>query len=146
VKAWQHSRPSWHLETTDLNALVAEHHPGQLFRAQHPAFAATLPPTSAPSCRPQEPQDIGRVPLNVYANAFYAPLARCPPARRLNWRCIHQPAGAAIQIWICDNGPAWTRPPAAKRSRPFFHHQTTREGTGLGLPLSYDVVVQGQHV
>ncbi|WP_126546768.1 tetratricopeptide repeat protein [Hymenobacter amundsenii] len=143
----QHSRASAGIfETTDLNTLVAEHLTlaYQLFRAKNPAFAATLLPDFSPQLPALRvvPQDIGRVLLNVFANAFYA-LAQCPPGAALKLEVHTSLLAQHVQIRICDNGPGMDEITRRKALQPFFTTKPPGEGTGLGLSLSYDVVVQG---
>ena len=91
------------------------------------------------------PQEIGRVLLNLLNNAFYAvhvkKAAQNGYAPHVAVRARR--AGASVEIRIEDNGPGI---PAALKDRifePFFTTKPAGEGTGLGLSLSYDIVVQG---
>jgi two-component system NtrC family sensor kinase len=94
-------------------------------------------------------QDIGRVLLNLFNNAFYAvnekrktagPEYRsevtvttfAPPLPGGGW-------GASVR----DNGNGIPDAIKDKIMQPFFTTKPTGEGTGLGLSLSYDIVVKG---
>ncbi|HNP24367.1 MAG TPA: ATP-binding protein [Panacibacter sp.] len=89
------------------------------------------------------PQDIGRVLLNLYNNAFYA----------VNEKAKSQPAGykpaitvttkkinGKIEISVTDNGNGIPQNIVDKIFQPFFTTKPTGSGTGLGLSLSYDIV------
>jgi signal transduction histidine kinase len=89
------------------------------------------------------PQDIGRVLLNLYNNAFYA----------VNEKKKQQPAGYdptvsvstknqdhRIEIKVKDNGNGISDKVKDKIFQPFFTTKPTGQGTGLGLSLSYDIV------
>jgi signal transduction histidine kinase len=89
------------------------------------------------------PQDMGRVLLNIYNNAFYA----------VHEKAIHQKngylpmifvstkkQGSTIQIAIKDNGNGIPKKVIDKIFQPFFTTKPAGRGTGLGLSLSYDIV------
>src|SRR5579885_2964297 len=136
---------------TDLNSLLDEalnlsYHGA---RAQDRNFTVTLERHFDPVLQPIEivPQDITRVFLNLFSNAFYA-----VSKRREAGDAAYQPTvgittrerGEAVEIKVRDNGigmPAATREQAFT---PFFTTKPTGEGTGLGLSISYDIIVQ-QH-
>ncbi|HSN62080.1 MAG TPA: ATP-binding protein, partial [Ferruginibacter sp.] len=89
------------------------------------------------------PQDIGRVLLNLYNNAFYAvhkknnlaisnfiPLVTVSTKRE----------GNKVYINVKDNGPGIQKNIIDKIFQPFFTTKPTGQGTGLGLSLSYDII------
>lgn len=88
------------------------------------------------------PQDIGRVILNLIANAFYA------VAEKKNQQPAFEPAvtvatkriGDNILITVKDNGNGISQKVLDKIFQPFFTTKPTGQGTGLGLSLSYDIV------
>ena len=132
----QHSQASAGIyEATDLNALVADHLAiaYQLFRTKNPAFSATLLTDLSPRLPAVRvvPQDMGRVLLNIYANAFYAlshyqPQAPSGYVPRLE---VHTSLLAQqVQIRVRDNGPGMNEETRQKALQPFFHNQTTRRG------------------
>jgi two-component system NtrC family sensor kinase len=96
------------------------------------------------------PQDIGRVLLNLYNNAFYSVTEKKKHFDK------NLPAGQAgfeptisvstkklrdkIQITVRDNGNGIPQKVADKIFQPFFTTKPTGQGTGLGLSLSYDII------
>jgi two-component system, NtrC family, sensor kinase len=89
-------------------------------------------------------QDLGRVLLNLYNNAFYAVKEK----QKLNGHSgNYDPAvsvstkkvGSNIVISVRDNGNGIQPNIIDKIFQPFF---TTKQGqgTGLGLSLSYDII------
>jgi signal transduction histidine kinase len=111
------------------------------------------------------PQDIGRVLLNLYNNAFYA--VSKPPSPRSEFgagskgeqykplvtvttRKIKLPANDAakslplgtggLEIRVVDNGNGIPQNIVDKIFQPFFTTKPTGQGTGLGLSLAYDII------
>ncbi|MBW4655620.1 MAG: PAS domain-containing protein [Kaiparowitsia implicata GSE-PSE-MK54-09C] len=67
-----------------------------------------------------------------------------PPTIRIQTECVEP---GAIAVRIHNNGPAIPPPALAKLFDPFFTTKPTGKGTGLGLYISYQIVVdrhQGQ--
>lgn len=102
-----------------------------------------------PALEPVEvaPQDIGRVLLNLYNNAFYTVPERAKQSRDGDY----EPTGEVgttdefdrVVIRVRDNGIGIPEPVKAKIFQPFFTTKPTGEGTGLGLSLSYDIITKG---
>ncbi|MDQ6814762.1 MAG: ATP-binding protein [Bacteroidota bacterium] len=148
----QHSRASaGKKELTDINALADEYlrlsYHG--LRAKDKDFNADFKTDFDESIRKIEvvPQDIGRVLLNLFNNAFYA--ASLPSIAGFNknptiWvstKRISTPSGAGgLEIRVRDNGPGIPQNIVDKIFQPFFTTKPTGQGTGLGLSLSYDIV------
>jgi two-component system, NtrC family, sensor kinase len=95
------------------------------------------------------PQDIGRVLLNLFNNAFYAVSERQKAkGRRLNAESDYQPFVSVttmkcddkVQIIVKDNGNGIPQNIVDKIFQPFFTTKPTGEGTGLGLSLAYDII------
>jgi len=89
------------------------------------------------------PQDIGRVLLNLFNNAFYA----VNEQKNKNFILyeptvfVHtQKCDNKIQITVRDNGNGIPQKIIDKIFQPFFTTKPTGEGTGLGLSLSYDII------
>jgi two-component system NtrC family sensor kinase len=146
----QHSRAStgeW--EPTDINALIDEylHLSYHGMRAKVKGFTADLETNFDPNIGQINvvPQDLGRVLLNLFNNAFYALLEM---KKRLN--DIYKPeisvgtkhVGSYVEIQVQDNGIGIPQAALAKIFQPFFTTKPSGEGTGLGLSLSYDIVTK----
>ncbi|MEO5647864.1 MAG: ATP-binding protein [Chitinophagaceae bacterium] len=90
-------------------------------------------------------QDIGRVLLNLYHNAFYACTEQTRSAATERSRSATvwvstKKDGNNIVITVRDNGPGIPQKLLDKIFQPFFTTKPTGQGTGLGLSLSYDIV------
>ncbi|GAB4049805.1 sensor histidine kinase [Spirosoma litoris] len=92
------------------------------------------------------PQDIGRVLLNLYNNAFYAVQQRAKQAdsdyQPTVWVSTRREPGY-VSICVKDNGTGIASTIRDKIFQPFFTTKPTGEGTGLGLSLSYDIITKG---
>jgi len=149
----QHSRSGSAVkEATDINKLADEYlrlaYHG--LRAKDKSFNADLV-TDFNASLPKATilgQDIGRVLLNLFTNAFYAthqmqkqsdesykPVVSVSTSQKDNY----------IEIKVKDNGVGIPDSIKDKILQPFFTTKPTGEGTGLGLSLSYDIVVKGHN-
>ena len=88
-------------------------------------------------------QDIGRVLLNLYNNAFYAVMEKkkhqsegYEPTVIVSTSQIN----GKVEIRIKDNGIGISQQVFDKIFQPFFTTKPTGQGTGLGLSISYDIV------
>jgi signal transduction histidine kinase len=147
----EHARTSTgQKEPTDLNALLEEY--GKLAyhsaRAKDKAFEAKLllhlDPHLGPV--PAVPQDLSRVLLNVFTNAFYAVQQKARsagPAYHPEVQVRTQREAGQVKIQIRDNGTGIPEAIRQKIFQPFFTTKPTGEGTGLGLSLSYDIITKG---
>ena len=94
------------------------------------------------------PQEITRVLLNLISNGFYAAMKRKAGTRLDGYQptlvAVTRNLGDNVEIRIRDNGGGI--PPGVKEKmfNPFFTTKPPGEGTGLGLSLSYDIIVK-QH-
>ena len=89
------------------------------------------------------PQDIGRVLLNIYNNAFYAVREKALQQKNGYLPMIFvttKKLGDTIQIAIRDNGNGISEKVIDKIFQPFFTTKPAGRGTGLGLSLSYDII------
>jgi signal transduction histidine kinase len=89
------------------------------------------------------PQDIGRVLLNLFNNAFYAVAEKQkqkPDAFEPTVMVSAKKIGSKIEIRVGDNGNGIPSGVKEKIFQPFFTTKPTGQGTGLGLSLSYDIV------
>jgi signal transduction histidine kinase len=135
---------------TDLNALIEEY--GKLAyhsaRAKDKAFEAKLllHLDSHLGPVPTVPQDLSRVLLNVFTNAFYAVQQKARaagPAYHPEVQVRTQREAGQVKIQIRDNGTGVPEAIRQKIFQPFFTTKPTGEGTGLGLSLSYDIITKG---
>jgi len=144
----QHSKSSTGIkEPTDINALADEYlrlsYHG--LRAKDKSFNATMQTNFDNSTGKINivPQDIGRVLLNLYNNAFYA-----VSERKKSADASYEPTVSVstkkindnIEIKVHDNGNGISGKVVDKIFQPFFTTKPTGQGTGLGLSLSYDIV------
>ena len=90
------------------------------------------------------PQDIGRVLLNLYNNAFYAVNEKKKNLVIENYQptvsVSTKKSGNSVLITVSDNGNGIPENIVDKIFQPFFTTKPTGQGTGLGLSLSYDIV------
>jgi signal transduction histidine kinase len=144
----QHSRSSSGVkEPTDINALCDEYlrlsYHG--LRAKDNTFNATFHTDFDNSISKINviPQEIGRVLLNLYNNAFYAVAEKkkqqvegYEPSVSVSTKKQND----KIEIRVKDNGNGISQKIADKIFQPFFTTKPTGQGTGLGLSLSYDII------
>jgi two-component system, NtrC family, sensor kinase len=144
----QHSRTSTgKKEPTDINALADEflrlsYHG---LRAKDKSFNATMKTNYDPNLGKIDvaPQEIGRVLLNMFTNAFhsiddkkklnidgYEPILEVSTTRQNN----------NVVIRVKDNGMGIPAKVLDKIYQPFFTTKPTGKGTGLGLSMSYDII------
>ncbi|MGN6196126.1 MAG: sensor histidine kinase, partial [Ginsengibacter sp.] len=144
----QHSRQSsGQKELTDINALADEYlrlsYHG--LRAKDKSFNATIETDFNNSIGKINiiPQDIGRVLLNLFNNAFYAvnEQKNQKPQSYNPTVFVHtQKCDGKVQITVRDNGNGIPQKIIDKIFQPFFTTKPTGQGTGLGLSLSYDII------
>ena len=137
-------------EKTDINALADEYlrlsYHG--LRAKDKDFNADLM-TNFDSGLPKAnvvPQDISRVLLNLFNNAFYAVKQKAKMAGadyKAEVTVTTALEDGHVIIKVKDNGVGIPDEIKEKIMQPFFTTKPTGEGTGLGLSLSYDIVVKG---
>ena len=147
----EHSRSSTgQKEPTDLNALADEYLrlAYQGIRAKDKTFNADLNTDFDPNLGLLDlvPQELGRVLLNLYNNAFYAlqQKQKTAPPEYQPTVCVRTAlVDSRIEIWVKDNGTGIPENTKAKIFQPFFTTKPTGEGTGLGLSLSYDIITKG---
>lgn len=168
----QHSRSgSRKKEPTDINKLADEYlrlsYHG--LRAKDKEFNAAFTTDFDEKIGMMEvvPQDIGRVLLNLYNNAFYAVNEKRKnggltflqkdsygEGETSGLEAGYEPTvwvktsrnppsggrGAGVLISVRDNGNGIPKKALDKIYQPFFTTKPTGQGTGLGLSLSYDII------
>ncbi len=93
-------------------------------------------------------QDLGRVFLNIVNNACYALFEK---QKQIEGEYVPMltitttDSESEITIVITDNGPGITSAIKKKIFNPFFTTKPSGEGTGLGLSLGFDIVVNQHH-
>src|SRR5579862_1197800 len=134
-------------EPTNMNALVDEYL--QLafhgFRARDREFNARLEKTFDPGMGEINiiRQDVGRVLLNLFNNAFYAVLEKQRDLKEGYDPLIAVSTAKGrdgISITVRDNGIGIPQKIIDKIFQPFFTTKPTGQGTGLGLSLTYDIM------
>ena len=144
----QHSKtPTGVKEATDINALADEYlrlsYHGM--RAKDRLFNAEIKTSFDESIGKINivPQDIGRVILNLYNNAFYAVNERSKKAGAMYKAEVFvstKKIDNSIELTVRDNGTGIPEKVIDKIFQPFFTTKPTGQGTGLGLSLSYDIL------
>lgn len=136
-------------QPVDINAMLQESYNlgYHSMRAQDNSFNIKLETSFDPSVGMISvvPQDISRVFLNIISNACYsthqkkkrsidsfAPLLQITTKRAGNW----------VEILFRDNGAGIPKEILDKIFNPFFTTKPAGQGTGLGLSLSFDIVVR----
>ena len=147
----QHSRvSSGQKESTDINAFAEEYLrlSYRSMRAKDETFNATLKTDFDTSIEKVNivPEDIGRVLLNLFHNAFYSVMQRNASTNSAGQQylpiisvCTKKLDGK-VEIHVKDNGVGIPESVVDKIFQPFFTTKPTGQGTGLGLSLSYDII------
>jgi signal transduction histidine kinase len=89
------------------------------------------------------PQDLGRVLLNIYNNAFYS-VSEKNKLHKDGYEPLVSVStrknGQFVEILVTDNGQGIPSKNLDKIFQPFFTARPPGEGTGLGLSISYDII------
>ncbi|MFD2916177.1 tetratricopeptide repeat-containing sensor histidine kinase [Psychroserpens luteus] len=145
----QHSRKSTGTkEPTDMNKLTDEYfrlaYHG--LRAKDKSFNAYLESDFDENLKTVDviPQDIGRVILNLFTNAFYAVEEKKSILESEDYKPTVSVSTKKVKdhvlISIKDNGNGIPQENIDKIFQPFFTTKPTGKGTGLGLSMSYDII------
>ena len=143
-------------QPTDLNVLLNEHallafHSA---RAADPDFQLEIQEDYSPDIGEitVQPQDIGRVFLNLVTNACYAAdekrkmLAAADDASKKDYQptlsLSTRLVDDHIEVHVRDNGTGIPQSALERIFNPFYTTKPTDKGTGLGLSLSNDIVRQ----
>jgi signal transduction histidine kinase len=137
-------------QPTNINALI-EDAAGLAYhglRAQDVNFNIALESSYDPALPMVSvvPQDLSRAILNMVNNGCYAAHQRAlkSPGFQPVLRCSTAKIHNGVEIRIRDNGTGVPKEVLPKIFNPFFTTKPTGSGTGLGLSLSYQIVVD-QH-
>ncbi len=144
----QHSRTNaGQKEPTNINALAEEYLKLSFhgLRAKDNVFNATMKTDFDPNIGTIHiiPQDIGRVLLNLYNNAFYAVIEKKKQQSEGYQPTVSvrtERVGDKVEIRVKDNGNGISQKVVDKIFQPFFTTKPAGQGTGLGLSLSYDII------
>jgi len=146
----QHSRASsGQKEPTNINALADEYlrlaYHG--LRGKDKSFNANMKTDFDQTIKKINivPQDIGRVLLNLFTNAFYSVTEKnkhhpenYEPTVSVSTNRLKD----KVEIKVKDNGMGIPQKVMEKIFQPFFTTKPTGQGTGLGLSLSYDIITK----
>ncbi|MBS1526564.1 MAG: GHKL domain-containing protein [Bacteroidetes bacterium] len=147
----QHSRASTgEKQDTNLNVLADEFFKLSFhgLRAKDKSFNAEMVTHFDPELPKVQvvQQDLGRVLLNLINNAFYA-VNKKAKASGADYKPTVELStlrnNGNVEIHVKDNGTGIPDSVKDKIMQPFFTTKPTGEGTGLGLSLSYDIIVKG---
>lgn len=146
----QHSRKSSGIkEPIDLNTLIEEyiHLSYHGLRAKDKSFNAAMETVLDENVGTVKviPQEIGRVLLNLFNNAFYSlnekqkkNMGDFKPCLTVSTRRNNN----KVVISVRDNGLGIPQKVIDKIFQPFFTTKSSGQGTGLGLSISYDIVTK----
>jgi len=147
----EHSRSrSGQKEPTDLNAMADEcvrisYHGLSAKDKSFNAGIVTCFDEKLPKINVVQ-QDISRVLLNLFNNAFYAVNQKAKiagGAYKPEVSVTTSVENGQVVMKVKDNGVGIPDAIVDKIMQPFFTTKPTGEGTGLGLSLTYDIVVKG---
>ncbi|MEC9345005.1 MAG: PAS domain-containing protein [Pseudomonadota bacterium] len=115
-------------------------------RAQNQSFDVQIDRDFDPAAGEVEmvPQQISRVIINLLGNAVYSVGRKkaTDPTFRPRISVATRSRDSSVDFVIRDNGTGIPDHVRAKLFQPFYTTKPAGEGTGLGLSLSYEVVVQ----
>ena len=134
-------------ELTDINTLASEYLKlsYHAIRAKDKSFNVAMVTDFDESIQKINitPQDVGRLLLNIYNNAFYSVAEKSreqkqgyEPTVTVTTKRLNK----NVEVRIKDNGMGIPQKIINKIFEPFFTTKPTGAGTGLGLSLSYDII------
>jgi signal transduction histidine kinase len=143
----QHSQASTGaMELTDLNALVDEYLKLSFygFRTKNKLFNCSIQNSFSENVESIHivPQDIGRILVNIFNNAFYSINEKMKIGNSYEPILVitTEKKGNNALIKVRDNGMGIPQKFIDKIFQPFFTTKPTGGSTGLGLSLSYDII------
>jgi len=148
-----HSRgKAGELQPTDINAILAEYvnlaYHG--LRAHDSSFNIKIESSYDPEVGKINaiPQDLSRVFLNLINNACYSTNEKKKQLKDSYFpvlTIITRRMNEVVEIHIKDNGFGMSPEVKEKIFQAFFTTKPAGEGTGLGLSLSHDIIVNQHH-
>ncbi len=133
---------------TDLNDLANEYLrlSYQGYRSQKEEFTVKLITQLEPTLSeaPVVVQDMSRVFVNLFNNAYYALEMKTKKGGKQyepEITVTSRQVPGAVEMRIRDNGVGIPDDLQNKVFQPFFTTKPTGQGTGLGLALAYDIIV-----
>ncbi|MEI6884901.1 MAG: ATP-binding protein [Bacteroidota bacterium] len=134
---------------TDINALLAEYvnlgYHGM--RATDSSFNVKLESDYDPNLKLVNviPQDLSRVFLNMINNACYSTHQKKKEFKDAYFPILKvstKDLGDKFEVRIWDNGKGMSKAVIEKVFNPFFTTKPAGSGTGLGMSISFDIIVQ----
>jgi len=137
-------------EPTDINALADEYLrlSYQGYRARDKDFNAFMETHFDTNVGKIDvvAQDMGRVLLNLFTNAFYSVYEKKKVSGsdfKPTIKVSTEKGRESVVIKVQDNGLGISPKAITKLFQPFFTTKPTGEGVGLGLSLSHDIITTG---
>jgi len=148
----QSRKETGNFQPTDINTLLGEawELAFQGERANDPTFQVVQEADFGADLHQVKaiPEDMMRVFINLFSNAFYATKKRNATEQGSNYQptvsTSTQAAEGGVEIRIRDNGTGIPEAVKAKLFSPFFTTKPAGDGTGLGLSICHDIVTK-QH-
>lgn len=154
----QHSRSTKvEVQAVEINPFLEEYlrlsYHGM--RAKDKTFNATLQTRFDASIQKLviNPQDMGRVLLNLFTNAFHSVHEKqksvrgnYEPTITVSTKTVSSNQAGSEELFelrVRDNGNGIAPDILDKIYQPFFTTKPSGQGTGLGLSLSYDIITKG---
>lgn len=134
---------------TDINVILDAHvqHAFHSLRAQDASFNVAIKTDYDQSIGQIEvvPQEISRAFFNIVNNACYAAYEKKKTAPSFTpvVSVRTKNLDGKVEIRVRDNGNGITKDVLGKIFNPFFTTKPPGKGVGLGLSLSYEIVVKG---
>jgi DNA-binding LacI/PurR family transcriptional regulator/signal transduction histidine kinase len=135
------------METVQVNSLVRESvgMASHAARLQYPTLAVRVEERLADGLAPirGNPGELVRVITNILSNAYYSIHEKRQALQSFDGRIelSTRADGNGISIEIRDNGMGMGEAVKGQLFRPFFTTKPPNEGTGLGLKISREIVV-----
>jgi predicted ATPase/signal transduction histidine kinase len=120
----------------------------QQFRTRYPTFEMNIQVSHDPAVGEVDmaPSEITRVLINAVDNACYSLFLKKNASREgfsPRLEVSTRGRGEMVEVRIRDNGTGIPEALLGKVFNPFFTTKPAGEGTGLGLSLSHDIIVEG---